>query len=180
MHHPIRHFTKSHRLIYTVHNHASTLPNSRTRVSVASRDRVVDVDQDTRISVLVRARQRDSRARSSRSATSDSDLGTRDVELRAALGRSSMDGNVLDAEKVVPGRQRLGDSEGERSAILGWEADLAVAERWAKFGDLEPRCATVGRAGFGDFGHVEGWRLLVYVSTACHCAYFDPPVTLWW
>ena len=68
-----------------------------------------------------------------------------------------MDGDVLSTEKVIAGWERLGDGEGESVAILGWEADLAVAKGWAEFSHLEPRRAAVCAAGGGDFGHVKSW-----------------------
>jgi hypothetical protein len=72
-----------------------------------------------------------------------------------------VDGDILGTKEVVTGRERLGDGESERVAVLGREADLAVAERRAEFGDLEPWRAAVCAAGGRDFGHVEGW---LYVS----------------
>ena len=107
-------------------NHTSTLPDSRAGVLVASGDRVVDVDQDTRVSSLVSTGERDGRTRSSRTATSDSDLRARDVELGSASGGGSVDGDILGTEEVVTGRKRLGNGESEGVAVLGWEADLAV------------------------------------------------------
>lgn len=68
-----------------------------------------------------------------------------------------MDGNVLGTEKVVARWERLGDGDGESVAILGWEADLAVAEGRTEFGHLEPGRAAVCGAGGGDFGHVKSW-----------------------
>ena len=66
-----------------------------------------------------------------------------------------MDGNVLSTEKVIAGRERLGDGDSESITVLGWEADLAVAEGRAEFGHLEPGRAAVCGAGGGDFGHVK-------------------------
>lgn len=71
-----------------------------------------------------------------------------------------MDGDVLGTEEVVTRRQRLRDGEREGSTVLGWESDLAATECRVEFGDFEPRCAAVGGAGGGDFGHVESSGVL--------------------
>jgi hypothetical protein len=146
------HEPKSH------HINQSTLPNSRTRVLVARRDRVVYINQKPRIRSLVATRQRDSRARSPRAAARDGDLSARNIELGAVGRRGGVDGDVLRAQQVVAGGERFGDRKGERVAVLRGEVDGAAAEGGAEFGDFEPRRAAVGGGGGGDFGHVEGWR----------------------
>jgi len=148
---------------------SSPLPNSGARVLVASRDRVVDVNHETRVGSLVPTGQQHRRPRGSRAAARYSDLRARDVELRAARGRGGVDGDVLDAEEVVARRQRFGDREGERVAVHRWEADLPAAEGGAEFGDFEPGGAAVGGGGGGDFGHVEGWGWEVSLAVILSC-----------
>lgn len=139
----------------------STLPDTWARVRVARRDRVVDVDKNARVSVLVSTRQRNSRTGSAGATARDGDLRAGNVELRTALAGRGVNGNVLGAQQVVAGRQGLGDRESVLRQLLGGEVDLAGAEGWAQLGDLEPGSAAVGRAGLGDFGHVEGFWTLV-------------------
>jgi hypothetical protein len=63
------------------HNHLPT-PHSRTRRRIARRHRIVNVNHNTRISRLVRSRERHRRTRATISAILHLDLRTRDVELR--------------------------------------------------------------------------------------------------
>lgn len=160
----------------------STLPNSGTRILIACRNRIVDIDQNARIRSLISARQRDRRTRRPEAPASNSDLRAGDVELCPASGARGVDGNVLGAQEVVARRQGLRDREGEGRLVLRGEGDLAGAEGWTKLGDFEPRRAAVGGAGAGDFGHVEGWGKSVFVGFVQSTWLLDVrlPVTLWW
>ena len=134
-----------------------TLPDSRTRGLVVCGDGVVDVNKDTGIASLVRAGEADERRRAAAATVVDLDLRAGDVELGTAWVGGSVDGDVLGTEKVVAGRERLGNGESKGVAVLGWEGDLAAAEGRAELGDLEPGRAAVCAAGGGDFRHVKSW-----------------------
>lgn len=69
----------------------------RTWVGVASGNRVVDVDQDTRVGSLVRAREGDKVRGCLAATTSNLKLRARKVKLGSALALSGMDGDVLIA-----------------------------------------------------------------------------------
>lgn len=79
------------------------------RVNVASRNGVVDVDQDTGVSSAVGAWEGDKVPGRRAAATSDLDLSAGEVELRAAPLASGVDGNVLVAHEVLAGGDALGD-----------------------------------------------------------------------
>jgi hypothetical protein len=69
----------------------------RTWVGVASRNWVVDVDQDTRVGSLVRAREGDKVRGCLAATTGNLKLRTRKVKLGSALALSGMDGDVFIA-----------------------------------------------------------------------------------
>lgn len=72
----------------------------RAGVSVACRDRVVDVDLNTRVGSLVRARERDEVRWRLAAAASNLKLCTGQVELGSTYALSSVDGDVLVAHQV--------------------------------------------------------------------------------
>jgi len=76
------------------HRHLST-PHSRSRRRVAGRNRVVDVDHDTRVSRLVRAGECDLGSGISVATVLNLDLGTAEVELRTTGRAGRVECNVL-------------------------------------------------------------------------------------
>lgn len=72
----------------------------RAGVGVACRDRVVDVDLDTRVGSLVRARERDEVRGRLAATASNLKLSARQVELGSAYALSSVDGDVLVTHQV--------------------------------------------------------------------------------
>lgn len=77
--------------------------NSRARVRVRSEDGVVDVDEDTRVSSLVRAREcHEVRAGWLRAAAArDGNLTARQVELGASRALGDVQGDLLAAHEIV-------------------------------------------------------------------------------
>lgn len=87
----------------------------RSRVNVAGRDGVVDVDQDARVGGLVSTRER-SKIRGRRASTTRHvELSARQVELCASYTSSSVDSDVLVAHQVLARRNALGD----RNIVVG-------------------------------------------------------------
>lgn len=109
-------------VLYTLAHHPYlalhlTSPDSRAGRSVRP-NTAVDVDPDTRIVRAISARERYKRARVTVSTTCDTDLGTRDVELGAVGVAGLVQGDVLDAEEIVAGRDVPGD--GDADGALVW------------------------------------------------------------
>jgi hypothetical protein len=134
-------------------------PNSRARGSVAGRNRVIDVDQDTRVRRLVRSRERHHWSRSAITTVLNLDLRTRDIKLRTARAASRMQRNVLDPQKILAARQRLGQRERHLRLSAAGKRHLATRKGSTLRVDLEPdgTGAVEGGGGLarGDFGHVE-------------------------
>jgi hypothetical protein len=139
--------------------HLLTRPHLRARRRVRRRHRVVDVDQDSRVRRLVRARERNQRSRGSIATARNLDLRTADVKLRSARGPRRMQRNVLHAEEILSARQALRDRHSDLSLVLAGPAQSATRDRRALLVDLEPRvsAAVPGGGGLtaGDLGHVE-------------------------
>jgi hypothetical protein len=150
--------------------HPLTSPDSRARRRIARRHRVVDVDLDTLVRGAVRTRESNRGSRGATSSILDLDLRTRDVELRTAYTTSRVQGNVLDAQKVLARRERLGDREGDFCGAVVGKGHLAAGEGGALGVDLEPDVAGAvecrGSLARWDLGHVEleGAR----VRDGCH------------
>ena len=72
---------------------------------------VVDVDHDTGLATGVRAGEGNERAGTAAAAVCDVDLSAREVELRAAEARGGVQRDVLDADDVLAGRERLRDGD---------------------------------------------------------------------
>lgn len=145
--------------------------------SVRSRDRVVDVDQNTGVSRLVSAGEADERAGRAAAAASNLDLSAGDVELSTAGGASRVQRNVLDTEEIFTRGQALGDGDGDlalacaicvsgdrsmrilpQHTIRG-PAESASGDHGTLLEDLEPYVATAvpgcGSLSARNLGHVE-------------------------
>jgi hypothetical protein len=83
----------------------------RSRVSVACRNRVVDVDEDARVSVLVSTWESDKVLGHRAATTRDLKLCTRQIELGAALALGNVQGNVFVAHQVIARSNALGDGD---------------------------------------------------------------------
>lgn len=134
-------------------------PDLGSRRSVRSRNRVVNVDQDSRVGSLVSTREANQRSGVTTAATGNLDLGTADVELGTARRTGRVEGNVLDAEEVLARRQRLGDGDRDLLLAVRGPAELAAVEGRALLVELEPHVAAAvpvgGRLAGGHLGHVE-------------------------
>jgi hypothetical protein len=78
-----------------------TTPDLGPRRGVVSRNRPVDVDQNTRIRGVISSRKRNEGCWVSVSSTGDGDLPTGKIELRATFSAGAVERNVLDAEEIV-------------------------------------------------------------------------------
>jgi hypothetical protein len=136
-----------------------TLPDSRARGLVVCGDGVVDVNKDTGIASLVRAREADERRRAAAATVVDLDLGAGDVELGAAGAAGAVEGDVLRAEQVLARGQGLGEGHGDLGLARGGPADGGGGCDRFFLVDLEPHVAAavpgLGGLARGDFGHVE-------------------------
>lgn len=81
---------------------------SRAGVGVRCRLGVVDVDEDTRVGSLVRARERHEVAGRAAAAASDGELSARQVKLSATGALRHVKGNLLVAHEVVARWQARG------------------------------------------------------------------------
>lgn len=87
-----------------------TADRSRTRVDIARRSRVVQLEQDAGVRRLVRARKRDQAASLERPCpTSHGDLCASNVQLCTAHCSRTMQRDVLRTEEVVAVCDALGD-----------------------------------------------------------------------
>jgi hypothetical protein len=136
-----------------------TGPNSWARRRVAGRNRVVNVDQNTRVASLVSTRESNRRAWVSTSTVLDLDLGARNVKLRTTGASSAVQSNVLDTEQVLARRQGLGQGESDLRLAAAGKGHLTAGEGGALRVDLEPDGAGAvegcGSLAGGDLGHVE-------------------------
>jgi hypothetical protein len=94
-----------------------TRPHSwaRRRVPILT----VNVDPESGILGLVRARERDERARCSAAPTSDGKLCARDVQLGAVEAAGCVQGNMLDAQEVLARRQRARNGDRGGGLVCG-------------------------------------------------------------
>jgi len=132
-------------------------PNSRTGLSVVRRDRVVDVDEDSRLVTSVDTGDGDERARGSTTAVGDFDLTARDVELRATEGRCDVESNGFHADEVLSGGECFRQGKGHSRDTFGRESDaLSTVRDGRDLVNLEPDIAVSSPAidGVGRLGHV--------------------------
>jgi hypothetical protein len=101
----------------------SSTPTPLTRPHSWARRRVptltVNVDPESGILGLVRARERNKRARCSAASASHGKLGARDVQLGAVEAAGCVQGNVLHAQEVLARRQRAGDGDRGGGLVCG-------------------------------------------------------------
>lgn len=92
--------------------------DGRAGVLVRSRDGVVDVDEDTRVTGRVGAGEGNLRRGLGAAAAGNFELGARDVELGTALALGHVQGHMLSAEEVAAGGNAGGDGDVERALAL--------------------------------------------------------------
>jgi hypothetical protein len=95
--------------------------DTRTRVLIRCRNRVVDVDLDTGVIRLISTWEGDLVRRISAAAASDSQLSTRNVELGTTRGAGAVQSNMLSAEQIVSGPDTPGDGDRESALACGLE-----------------------------------------------------------
>lgn len=85
------------------HSSSTTLPTPhlRPRHSISSRHGIININHQPWIRGLICTRERNKRPRSPTPTISNSDLGTRDIELRSVGRRSGVQTDMFDAEEVV-------------------------------------------------------------------------------
>ena len=129
------------------------------RVGVAGGNGVVEVELDTGVLGVVGAGEGDAGGLAGTAAL-DLDLGAAEVELGAARLAGRVQGNVLDAEQVVAGRDAGGDGGRDLAAAVRGPGEAALGEVGPVLVDLEPdvtAAVEVGRRlALRGLGHVEG------------------------
>lgn len=123
-----------------------------------------DVDQETGVSGLVSAGERNLRRGRASARASNGELGARNVELSAGFGTGTVETNVLNAHEVVTGGGVLGKGEGEVGDAVTGPLETVIGNLLdAHLVDLEPAIIALGGGNLAglDLGEVdlEGTRV---------------------
>lgn len=136
--------------------------DSRTRRGITLGDRIVNINHNARIRRRISARKRHLILRRKRAApATNTDLRTRDVELRPARRPGAVQADVLGPEQVLPVGQALGEGDADALGPLGGPAHPPRGDVGHVLVDLAPdlgRAWLPGRDGLagGDLCDVEG------------------------
>jgi hypothetical protein len=104
--------------------HLSNLPSPRPRPRrrITGRNRIIDIQLDSRIIRLIRSGKANQGPRIPIAPAVDLELPTGNVELGATDPGSAVQSDVLDAEEIFARRERLGECDG----YLGFACTICI------------------------------------------------------